>query len=177
MSRFLLALKACFSKIEQAGTLVFDEIDVGVSGRVAGAIAEKLHLLGRQHQVLCVTHQPLVAAMADRHFRVDKEVIGSNSQKGRKSSSKVEKLNGVSPLTISEDSEVRTVVRVKVLEERQRLEELAQLASGKSAKEALAFAESLLVEAATRRDVVAKIQAKNRRGSNGETAKKGKPKA
>lgn len=174
MSRFLLALKACFSKIEQAGTLVFDEIDVGVSGRVAGAIAEKLHLLGRQHQVLCVTHQPLVAAMADRHFRVDKQVIGSKSQKERKSSSKVEKLNGIS--TMSEDSEVRTVVRVKVLEEGQRLEELAQLASGKSAKEALAFAESLLIEAATRRDVVAKLQAKNTRGSNGDTAKKGKRK-
>jgi DNA repair protein RecN (Recombination protein N) len=63
------------------------------------------------------------------------------------------------------------------LEEGQRLEELAQLASGKSAKEALAFAESLLVEAATRRDVVAKIQAKNTKGSNGDTAKKGKRKA
>ncbi|HEY9658004.1 MAG TPA: DNA repair protein RecN, partial [Allocoleopsis sp.] len=75
MSRFLLALKACFSQIDAVGTMVFDEIDVGVSGRVAQAIAEKLHQLGQLHQVLCVTHQPIVAAMADRHFRVNKEVI------------------------------------------------------------------------------------------------------
>lgn len=75
MSRFLLALKACFSKVDPIGTMVFDEIDVGVSGRVAQAIAEKLYQLGRAHQVLCVTHQPLVAAMADAHFHVGKHVV------------------------------------------------------------------------------------------------------
>jgi DNA repair protein RecN (Recombination protein N) len=75
MSRFLLALKACFSRVDPIGTLIFDEIDVGVSGRVAQAIAEKLYQLGREHQVLCVTHQPLVAAMADAHFHVGKHVI------------------------------------------------------------------------------------------------------
>ncbi|MGB3573309.1 MAG: hypothetical protein WBA01_14800, partial [Phormidesmis sp.] len=75
MSRFLLALKACFSKVDPISTMVFDEIDVGVSGRVAQAIAEKLYQLGRQHQVLCVTHQPLVAAMADAHYHVDKQVV------------------------------------------------------------------------------------------------------
>ncbi len=77
MSRFLLALKACFSQAEPAGTLVFDEIDVGVSGRVAQAIAEKLHQLSQRHQVLCVTHQPLVAAMADRHFRLPRSSLRS----------------------------------------------------------------------------------------------------
>ncbi|MEM9923606.1 MAG: DNA repair protein RecN, partial [Cyanobacteria bacterium P01_D01_bin.50] len=61
MSRFLLALKASLSASDNAGTMVFDEIDVGVSGRVAQAIAEKLHQLSLQMQVLCVTHQPLVA--------------------------------------------------------------------------------------------------------------------
>ncbi len=75
MSRFLLALKACFSKVDPISTMVFDEIDVGVSGRVAQAIAKKLYQLGRQHQVLCVTHQPLVAAMADAHYHVDKQVV------------------------------------------------------------------------------------------------------
>jgi DNA repair protein RecN (Recombination protein N) len=75
MSRFLLALKACFSQVDPIGTLIFDEIDVGVSGRVAQAIAEKLYQLGRAHQVLCVTHQPLVAAMADAHFHVGKHVV------------------------------------------------------------------------------------------------------
>ena len=75
MSRFLLALKACFSQVAGSGTLVFDEIDVGVSGRVAQAITQKLHQLSQHHQVLCVTHQPIVAAMGDRHFQVKKEVI------------------------------------------------------------------------------------------------------
>ncbi len=94
MSRFLLALKACFSRVDPIGTMVFDEIDVGVSGRVAQAIAEKLYQLGREHQVLCVTHQPLVAAMADAHFHVGKHVVtlpsddlDAKGKKGRKSKS------------------------------------------------------------------------------------------
>jgi DNA repair protein RecN (Recombination protein N) len=136
MSRFLLALKACFSQAGTAGTMVFDEIDVGVSGRVAQAIAEKLHQLSQRHQVLCVTHQPLVAAMADRHFRVDKQTI--NQSKGKKAN------NG--------NGEQRTVVRVTTLDNlTTRREELAQLAGGKSATDAIAFAESLLLQAANHR--------------------------
>lgn len=134
MSRFLLALKACFSQAESTGTMVFDEIDVGVSGRVAQAIAEKLHQLSQHHQVLCVTHQPLVAAMADRHFRVDKHTIIQET--GAK----------------SQESEVRTVVRVTSLDTfTTRREELATLTGGKSVNEAIAFAESLLAQAADRR--------------------------
>ncbi|NJP11130.1 MAG: DNA repair protein RecN [Leptolyngbyaceae cyanobacterium RU_5_1] len=75
MSRFLLALQASFSQVDPVGTLVFDEIDVGVSGRVSQAIAEKLYQLSQHHQVLCVTHQPIVAAMADHHFQVSKQII------------------------------------------------------------------------------------------------------
>jgi DNA repair protein RecN (Recombination protein N) len=136
MSRFLLALKACFSQAESASTLVFDEIDVGVSGRVAQAIAEKLHQLSQSHQVLCVTHQPLVAAMADCHFRVDKQIITQG--KGKKTN------NG--------STEQRTVVRVTYLDNLStRREELAQLAGGKSAIDAIAFAESLLLQAANHR--------------------------
>ena len=136
MSRFLLALKACFSQADADTTLVFDEIDVGVSGRVAQAIAEKLHQLGQISQVLCVTHQPLVAAMADRHFRVDKQVITSDT--GNKTN------NG--------HPEQRTVVRVTSLDNlTKRREELAQLAGGKSAQEAIAFADSLLTQAANHR--------------------------
>ncbi|NDJ20091.1 DNA repair protein RecN [Nostoc sp. B(2019)] len=136
MSRFLLALKACFSQASTAGTMVFDEIDVGVSGRVAQAIAEKLHQLSQRNQVLCVTHQPLVAAMADRHFRVDKQTI--NQSKGKKAN------NG--------NGEQRTVVRVTTLDNlTTRREELAQLAGGKSATDAIAFAESLLLQAANHR--------------------------
>lgn len=88
MSRFLLALKACFSKVDPISTMVFDEIDVGVSGRVAQAIAEKLYQLGREHQVLCVTHQPLVAAMADAHYHVGKHVITLGLSGNKPSSTK-----------------------------------------------------------------------------------------
>ncbi len=140
MSRFLLALKACFSQVDTAGTLIFDEIDVGVSGRVAQAIAEKLHQLSQRHQVLCVTHQPLVAAMADRHFRVDKQVI-DEGETGNEADSP--------QLLIPNSPDIRTVVRVSLLADNsQRREELATLAGGKSAVEAIAFAESLLAQAA-----------------------------
>ncbi|MBD2082218.1 DNA repair protein RecN [Leptolyngbya sp. FACHB-17] len=147
MSRFLLALQACFSQVDSAETLVFDEIDVGVSGRVAQAIAEKLYQLGRHHQVLCVTHQPIVAAMADQHFNVAKQVIelSNGSQNG----------NGAS-------AELRTIVRVSALDQEQRRQELAQLASGQvgSAENttteaaAIAFADSLLAQAVSLRDGV-----------------------
>jgi DNA repair protein RecN (Recombination protein N) len=129
MSRFLLALKACFSEVDETQTLIFDEIDAGVSGRVAQAIAEKLQQLSRDRQILCVTHQPLIAAMADRHFRIDKEVVSAKN---------------------SHDAE-RTVVRVKLLDDCGRKQELAQLAGGKSAVEAMTFAESLLAQAASQR--------------------------
>jgi DNA repair protein RecN (Recombination protein N) len=75
MSRFLLALKTALAAADAHVTLLFDEIDTGVSGRVSGAMAELLKRLAASRQVFCVTHQPLVAAAADHHFRVSKEVI------------------------------------------------------------------------------------------------------
>ncbi|MBM5793916.1 MAG: DNA repair protein RecN, partial [Cyanobacteria bacterium K_DeepCast_0m_m1_088] len=74
MSRFLLALKTCLAAADAHVTLLFDEIDSGVSGRVSGAMAELLQQLASQRQVFCVTHQPLVAAAADHHYRVSKVV-------------------------------------------------------------------------------------------------------
>jgi DNA repair protein RecN (Recombination protein N) len=136
MSRFLLALKACFSQIDAPGTMVFDEIDVGVSGRVAQSIADKLYQISRQQQVLCVTHQPLIAAMADQHFQVSKQVV--NQAKGKKDH------NG--------NGEERTIVKVIALDNlNKRRDELAQLAGGKSAQDAIAFADSLLNQAANHR--------------------------
>jgi DNA repair protein RecN (Recombination protein N) len=136
MSRFLLALKACFSEVDAIGTLIFDEVDAGVSGKVAQAIAEQLHQLSQSHQVLCVTHQPLIAAMADHHFRVDKQLI-----------------ENAEAIASTPDS-VRTVIRVSRLSDRQtRREELAQLAGGKSAPDAIAFADSLLTQAASQRQI------------------------
>ncbi|MFN9638106.1 MAG: DNA repair protein RecN, partial [Synechococcaceae cyanobacterium] len=74
MSRFLLALKTALAEADPHVTLLFDEIDTGVSGRVSGAMAELLQRLGRSRQVFCVTHQPLVAAAADHHVGVAKLV-------------------------------------------------------------------------------------------------------
>lgn len=141
MSRFLLALKACFTRAaDTPSTLIFDEIDAGVSGKVAQAIAEKLHQLGQQHQVLCVTHQPLIAAMANGHFKVEKTIVGEPGKSKQKN-------NG------SSLEDIRTVVRVKALGEHQvRVEELAQITGGHSADDAIAFAESLLTKAAKYRD-------------------------
>lgn len=166
MSRFLLALKACFSQLDIVQTLVFDEVDVGVSGRVAQAIAEKLHALGRSQQILCVTHQPMVAAMADMHFQVKKEVIeqaksaetksagskssGKSTAKRRRKSTKTAETTTTATATASVE-EVRTVVRITPLDRDMRREELAQLAGGKSQQEALSFADALLQQADTLR--------------------------
>ena len=152
MSRFLLALKACFSQMEAISksqkTLIFDEIDAGVSGKVAEAIAEKLHQLSTPHQILCVTHQPLIAALADRHFRVDKRV-----EKQKTSNLSSEKNGENNDKLLAAQRKPRTIVGVTRLEHRDsRRDELAQLAGGHSSQEASTFADSLLARAATRRE-------------------------
>ena len=115
MSRFLLALKTTLSAVDGTSTLLFDEIDAGVSGRVSGTIASLLKDLSIHRQVFCVTHQPLVAAAADHHFCVSKLVE-----------------QGV------------TRSRVSHLRDTQaRMQELADLAGGDSA-EARAYAAGLL---------------------------------
>ncbi|MFN3927861.1 MAG: DNA repair protein RecN [Pseudanabaenaceae cyanobacterium] len=117
MSRFLLGLKSCHG--DNARLLIFDEIDVGVSGKVAQAIAKQLWLLSRGRQVLCVTHQPIIAAVADQHFHVSKTTTGE-----------------------------KTTVQVKLLGLAERKQELAQIASGLQGTEsAIAFAETLLMQA------------------------------
>jgi DNA repair protein RecN (Recombination protein N) len=118
MSRFLLALKTCLASADPHVTLLFDEIDTGVSGRVSGAMAELLRRLAERRQVFCVTHQPLVAAAADHHFRVSKQV-----QDG---------------LTHTRVSQLRDT--------RERQAELAELAGGDSG-EAQSYAASLLEQA------------------------------
>ncbi|TVQ22034.1 MAG: DNA repair protein RecN [Leptolyngbya sp. DLM2.Bin15] len=141
MSRFLLALKVCLSQVDAVGTMVFDEIDAGVSGRVAQAIADKLHQLSRHRQVLCVTHQPIIAAQADLHLRVNKEVVTDGAiASPSKGSGKGKPSTAPTP---EGDDAVRTVVRVVALDEQQRLEELAQLAGGKTDHHAITFAGSL----------------------------------
>jgi DNA repair protein RecN (Recombination protein N) len=155
MSRFLLALQASFSQVDPVGTLVFDEIDTGVSGRVSQAIAEKLFQLSQHHQVLCVTHQPIVAAMADQHLQVSKLLIEGDGAPPRKPLGKKKALgvdrNGATQTSEPLNGDIRTVVRIAPLNNDERKQELAQLAGGQSAQEVIAFAESLLTQAATLR--------------------------
>lgn len=80
LSRALLALKCVLPGVDPDGLYVFDEVDSGVGGAVAEVIARKLRELSRQHQVLCITHLPQVAAYADQHLRVEKAVEGGRTR-------------------------------------------------------------------------------------------------
>ena len=75
LSRMMLALKTLKAGMEEKGTLIFDEIDAGISGKTAWKVAERLGILGRDHQVICITHLPQIAAMSDAHFAIRKEVV------------------------------------------------------------------------------------------------------
>ncbi len=101
LSRIMLALKAVLASRDQVGTLIFDEIDTGISGRTAQKVSEKLALLAGNHQVICVTHLPQIAAMADTHFEISKNV-----------------------------SDGRTVTMVKRLSEAESEKELARMLGG-----------------------------------------------
>lgn len=74
LSRLMLALKTIFSKHQGVTSIIFDEVDTGVSGRVAQAIAEKIAMIAQHSQVLCISHLPQVASMADQHYLIKKQV-------------------------------------------------------------------------------------------------------
>ena len=87
-SRLMLALKNTLARADQIPSLVFDEIDQGIGGRVGGVVGQKLWNLGRVHQVLCITHLPQLAAFGDQHYRVQKVI------KNNRTTSQVVKLDG-----------------------------------------------------------------------------------
>ena len=123
LARIMLALKNVLAEQESIGTLVFDEVDTGVSGRAAQKVAEKLAQVSRRKQVLCVTHLPQLAAMADTHFSVEKGERGG-----------------------------RTYTEVILLNREQRKAELARITGGSKVTEALLeSAGELLDEAETYR--------------------------
>lgn len=106
LSRIMLAVKTVLADEEDTPTLIFDEIDAGISGITAGKVAEKLRLIGKSRQVICITHLPQIAAAADVHFQIKKE---------------------------AEDSAVKTQIRL--LDEEQSVGELARLLGGASLTE------------------------------------------
>jgi len=74
LSRIMLAIKAVLADKDEIETLIFDEIDVGISGRTAQKVSEKMGVIGKRHQVICITHLAQIAAMADTHFAIEKHV-------------------------------------------------------------------------------------------------------
>lgn len=82
LSRIMLAIKAVMADKDETGTLIFDEIDVGISGRTAQKVSEKMALIGRKHQVICITHLAQIAAMADVHFLIEKTVEAEGTVTG-----------------------------------------------------------------------------------------------
>ena len=119
LARIMLALKNVLAEQEAIGTLVFDEVDTGVSGRAAQKVAEKLAQVSRRKQVLCVTHLPQLAAMADTHFSVEKG-----------------------------ERDGRTYTRVTCLDRPARMAELARITGGSSVTEALLASAGELLDAA-----------------------------
>ena len=113
-SRLMLALKNVLAKADQVATLVFDEIDQGIGGRIGGIVGEKLWQLARQHQVLCITHLPQLAAFGDQHYCVLKQIEAG-----------------------------RTLTVVTPLEGEARLNELAQMIGSQSKANLNAAQESL----------------------------------
>jgi len=79
LSRIMLAIKTVLAKRDEVDALIFDEIDAGISGRTAWQVSKQLGKVAGAHQVICITHLPQIAAMADEHFLIEKSSDGSNT--------------------------------------------------------------------------------------------------
>lgn len=101
MSRIMLAIKKVLADTDKMPVLIFDEIDTGISGKAAGAVAEKLNGISKNHQVLCISHLPSIAAIADYNYFISKKVV-----------------------------ENRTNTNIKLLNEKEAIEEIARISSG-----------------------------------------------
>ena len=108
LSRIMLAIKTVLADSDDIPTLIFDEIDTGISGRTAQKVSEKLMLIAKSHQVICITHLPQIAAMADSHFEIAKSA-----------------------------SQGRTVTTIRLLDRQASVEELARLLGGARITEAV----------------------------------------
>lgn len=114
ISRVMLAIKAIFAENDNINTVVFDEIDTGISGRACQSVAEEIQTLSKYHQIILITHQPIIASKATKHFYVRKSQIDE------------------------------TKVEVFVLNEENRIKALAELAGGEINQQSIEFAKSLV---------------------------------
>lgn len=105
LSRIMLALKTITADQEKIGTFIFDEIDAGISGRTAWKVSEKLGALSRTHQIICITHLPQIAAMADNHFYIEKNAVNASTATtiieltGEESLQELARLSGAAQIT------------------------------------------------------------------------------
>ena len=114
MSRIMLAIKKVLADTDKMPVLIFDEIDTGISGKAAGAVAEKLNGISKNHQVLCISHLPSIAAIADYNYFISKKVINE-----------------------------RTNTNIKLLNEKETLEEIARISSGEINEATIQYAMQL----------------------------------
>lgn len=98
ISRVMLAVKTIFAKADQVNTVIFDEIDTGISGKTSQVVGEELFDLGITHQVLCITHQPIIAAMADNYLYIEKIQDEQSTKVQVTNLSEEEKINVISKL-------------------------------------------------------------------------------
>jgi DNA repair protein RecN (Recombination protein N) len=117
ISRIMLALKTVLVQVDEIPTLLFDEIDSGIGGKVADVVGRKLKELSEFAQVICITHLPQIARFADRHFRVEKKVVGE-----------------------------RTLITAKPLTQEEQVNEIARMHGGEETEIGLAHARELLSE-------------------------------
>ncbi len=114
MSRIMLAIKKVLADTDKMPVLIFDEIDTGISGKAAGAVADKLNGISKNHQVLCISHLPSIAAIADYNYFISKRVINE-----------------------------RTNTNIKLLNEKETLEEIARISSGEINEATIQYAMQL----------------------------------
>lgn len=114
MSRIMLAIKKVLADTDKMPVLIFDEIDTGISGKAAGAVAEKLNGISKNHQVLCISHLPSIAAIADYNYFISKKVVNE-----------------------------RTNTNIRLLNEKETLEEIARISSGEINETTIQYAMQL----------------------------------
>ena len=106
MSRIMLAIKTVLAKTDNTSVLIFDEIDTGISGKAANAVAEKLSKIAEKHQVLCISHLPNIAAVADYHYFISKNIVNDRTATSIKQFSEKEKISEIARISSGEINEI-----------------------------------------------------------------------